>query len=77
MERGFAEAEVARLSLHIERATAQIAALEARRQADSLERVSEIEPRLSHARARLGLIESGISGDGAVAGLVEEGQSGG
>lgn len=76
MERGFAEAEVARLSLQVERATAQIEALEARRQDYSLERVTEIEIRLSRARARLDLIERGILGDEAVAGLVEEGQSG-
>ena len=76
MERGFAEAEVARLTLHIERATAQIEALEARRQAFSVERVSEIETRLSHARARLDLLERGLLGEGLVAGLIEEGQSG-
>ena len=76
MERGFAEAEVARLSVHVARAAEQIETLETRRQAYSLERVREIETRLSHARARLDLLERGASGDGPVAALVEEGQSG-
>lgn len=76
MERGFAAAEIARLSLHIESVVAQIKDMEARLNAYQSARIGEIETRLSHARARLNLLERGLADNGLVTDLLEEGQAG-
>lgn len=76
MERGFAAAEVARLTSHSEDIATQIADLTTRGQAYHTERLAEIETRLSHARTRLALLERGVADDGTLTGLVEDGQSG-
>jgi biotin carboxyl carrier protein len=76
MERGFAAAEVARLTSQSEDIATQIADLTTRGQAYHTERLAEIETRLSHARTRLALLERGVADDGTLTGLVEDGQSG-
>ncbi|MBC7478649.1 MAG: HlyD family efflux transporter periplasmic adaptor subunit [Pseudorhodobacter sp.] len=76
MERGFLAAGIARLKAEIETAATQIAELSGRGKVYHAERVAEIETRLSHAKARLGLLEQGARADGQLTGLLEEGQSG-
>ena len=76
MERGFLAAEIARLKAQIDSAATQITGLSIRGEVYHAERVAEIETRLSHAKARQGLLEQGARADGQLTGLVEEGQSG-
>ena len=76
MERGFLAAAIARLKAQIDSAATQITGLSIRGEVYHAERVAEIETRLSHAKARQGLLEQGARADGQLTGLVEEGQSG-
>lgn len=75
MERAFAAAEIARLNANVQDTEAQIITMAARTEAFHAERIAEIETRLSHARARLDLLERGLSDGGVLADIVEEGQS--
>ena len=76
MERGFAAAEVDRLTAQAEAVAAQIDGLATRGRTYHAERLAEFESRLSHARARLALLENAVADDGTISGLVEDGQSG-
>lgn len=76
MERGFAAVEVDRLEQLLGDLSKQISALDMRGASYRSNRLEEIETRLSHARARLQLLEKGSAEGGLVAGLLEEGQSG-
>ena len=75
MERGFLAARMSSLKSQSEAVAAQIARLADRLSVYQAERVTEIEARLSHAKARLGLLEQGADADGELSGLVGEGQS--
>ncbi|MFN4129698.1 MAG: HlyD family efflux transporter periplasmic adaptor subunit [Paracoccaceae bacterium] len=76
MDRGFATAELERLTAQADTVAAQSAGLAERGQIYHAERLAEIEVRLSHAQARLALLEAGVVNGGTLTGLVEAGQSG-
>lgn len=77
MERGIAAAELARLDQQLADSDAGIETLKAREASYRSHRIAEIETRLSHAKARLALLEqvSGAGG-GIAAALLDQGQSG-
>ncbi|WP_395541651.1 HlyD family secretion protein [Neotabrizicola sp. sgz301269] len=77
MERGVAAAELARLDQELVESDAGIEAQKAREESYRARRIAEIETRLSHAKARLALLEqTSGTGGGSAAALLDEGQSG-
>jgi multidrug resistance efflux pump len=76
MEEAFATAEVARVTARLAALDLQIEELAARRDAFQAARIAEITTRLSYARERLRLLESGATEVGAPTDLPDEGQSG-
>lgn len=74
IERAFADAEQMRLESQIEKTEAVMQRLEARSEQFTAARIDELETRLSHARARLDLLQAGLDGDAMIDGLLEDGQ---
>ena len=76
MERAFVTADVARVAAHVQETEIQIDAMAERFAAYQPHRIAEIETLLSHARARLSLLESGVADSGTAGSLGDTGVQG-